>query len=144
MANTNLAGEKSDVKIGHASIASGNLSMMFPSNKKTILGKKRSRPNGEKQNNSVIPDKKPVVEDKELPKSDKSNFSNLNNYLEKSEHKSEQKDKKSENKVIKPKAVYKESVNKEIEKEKKKHVKVESENSDEEEGDENEASEDSY
>ena len=74
MANTNLAGEKSDVKIHHASIASGNLSLMSqPSRMKSSLGKKKSRHNEEKKNETTT-EKKPNNEDQELNKSDKSNL----------------------------------------------------------------------
>ena len=71
MALTTLAGEKSDVKIQHASIASGNLSLINESStKKKILGKKKSRTSEEKQENTVSEEKK-----QENLKSEKSNFS---------------------------------------------------------------------
>lgn len=179
MANTTLAGEKSDVKINHASIASGNLSLMANlGKKKSILGKKTLRKpednikenSAKDNNNNNHSNSMPPVEKKlgsshqehTNNKSEKSKFFSLiifKKYL--SSDKDDKKDKKSsaaseQVKVIKPKAVYKDTPIKEAEKEKererekdkKRHIKVESENSDEEENDEDQneddVSEDSY
>lgn len=69
MANTNLAGEKSDVKIQHASIASGNLSLITSSHKKkSILGKKKNRPESTNAQDKV----KTENNNDDLNKSDKS------------------------------------------------------------------------
>ena len=49
----NLAGEKSDVRIQHASIASGNLALIENNNqnkKKQMLKKKKIRPHSENNN----------------------------------------------------------------------------------------------
>lgn len=74
MALTTLAGEKSDVKIQHASIASGNLSLITESSKKKSLGKKKNRPVEEKGENAIVVEKKPENKENNI-KSEKSNFS---------------------------------------------------------------------
>jgi hypothetical protein len=76
MANTTLAGEKSNVKINHASIASGNLSLMVEIKKKKSLGKKTSRKPEEKENASLV-EKKPILNQENSIKPEKSNFYNL-------------------------------------------------------------------
>jgi hypothetical protein len=59
MAITTLAGEKSELKLNHASIESGNLSLIIPGKKKSILGKKILR---EPQNKSNDLNSKEQVE----------------------------------------------------------------------------------
>jgi len=83
----NLAGEKSDVRIQHASIVSGNLALIEGNNQtksKQLLKKKKMRPiSGDKiiqQNkNNVVEDKKLYSneennEKKLIQKSDKSSY----------------------------------------------------------------------
>ena len=80
---TNLAGEKSEVRIQHASIASGNLSLVGEDNKhpvKKILGKKVLRP---EESNTAQSEKKKIhsTEDsdkKDLVNLDKSNYLCIN------------------------------------------------------------------
>ncbi len=82
----NLAGEKSEVRIQHASIASGNLALIESAkngNKnKQLLKKKKIRPHPENINKNQNVEKKPNTneenEKKGLQKSDKSNIFNFN------------------------------------------------------------------
>jgi hypothetical protein len=83
MANTTLAGDKSDVKINHASIASGNLSLMAQiGKKKSILGKKTLRKpeekekerEKEKENISLPNEKKSHSNQDNINKAEKSNL----------------------------------------------------------------------
>ena len=83
----NLAGEKSDVRIQHASIASGNLSLI-ENNKnpmKQLLKKKKIRPHSENKTINNTSTSNPTSSDKKLNqieesekksngKSDKSNY----------------------------------------------------------------------
>ncbi len=78
----NLAGEKSDVRIQHASIASGNLALLENNNqnkKKQLLKKKKIRPHSE----------------------NKSNISSINNNSEKRGNQNEEIDKKVNQKIEK-------------------------------------------
>ncbi len=67
---TNLAGEKSDVKIQHASIASGNLALVADNGKNfSTLGKKKNRPENTNQSHAAA-EKKQQSEDKDAEKKD--------------------------------------------------------------------------
>lgn len=73
---TNLAGEKADVKIQHASIAAGNLSLTTENKHngpKVILGKKKNRSDQQNKNPNANghSDKKP---EETSAKADKSIF----------------------------------------------------------------------
>jgi len=95
----NLAGEKSEVRIQHASIASGNLSLIDSVNNqnknKNFLKKKKLRPNNEAKNNGNNEAKNNGNNNKQVKSNNNSGEKTHQQHFENSEKKALHKSDKS-------------------------------------------------